>query len=104
RQIEAQKVNLTQLMETLSDYLDRPAVDMTGLTGTYDLKLEYSLDDLRNLLRARGVYRPIPDSVGDSMGTSVTESLKKLGLRLEPRKAPLQVLLIDHVEKTPIGN
>jgi uncharacterized protein (TIGR03435 family) len=102
--IEAKKINLTQLMETLADYLDRPAVDMTGLTGIYDINLEFSLDDLRNLLRSRGIYLTIPDSAGDSMGISIVDSLKKLGLRLEPRKAPLEVLVIDRVEKTPIGN
>ncbi len=104
RTIEAKRVEMVQLIETLADYLDRPLVDMTGLTKKYDLTLEYSLDDLRTMLRSRGVFRQIPDSVGESMGAPLSESLKKVGLRLEPRKAPLDVLVIDRVEKTPLEN
>jgi uncharacterized protein (TIGR03435 family) len=102
--IEAKRIQMPQLMEFLADYLDKPAIDMSGLTGIYDIKLEYSLDDLRNLLRSRGIIRTLPDSLAESFPVSIAESLKKLGLRLEPRKAPIDVVVIDKIEKTPIAN
>ncbi|MFZ0961971.1 MAG: TIGR03435 family protein, partial [Terriglobia bacterium] len=37
-------------------------------------------------------------------GSTVFASVKKLGLKLEPRKAPVEQLVIDHVEKTPTEN
>ena len=37
-------------------------------------------------------------------GTSIKESVQKLGLRLEPRKLPMDVMVIDHIEKSPTEN
>ncbi len=49
--IEARKVQMSELVETLWRYVDRPVVDMTGLTGRYDLSLAYGVEELRNMLR-----------------------------------------------------
>jgi uncharacterized protein (TIGR03435 family) len=95
-------VTIAQLLDTISHYVDRPVVDMTALTGTYDLSLAYGVEDLRGLLRRSGVDRPIPDDALPP--ASLSESLKAVGLTLESRKAPLDVLIIDHVEKTPSAN
>jgi uncharacterized protein (TIGR03435 family) len=77
---------------------------MTGLTANYDLDLEYSMDELRTMLRARAVSREIPRSAGEDPGTSLFDLVKKYGLRLEARKAPLEVVVVDRVEKSPSGN
>jgi uncharacterized protein (TIGR03435 family) len=65
--------------------VDRPVVDKTGLTGTYDYKLEWG-DDTAVDADARTV----------SVFTAFQE---QLGLRLRPIRAPVQVLIIDHAEK-----
>jgi uncharacterized protein (TIGR03435 family) len=71
--------------------LDRPVVDETGLSGYYDVKLEATPE-----FRISGDSQP-----GDvSVFTAVQETL---GLRLEPRKAQVQVLVVDQVEK-PAAN
>jgi uncharacterized protein (TIGR03435 family) len=63
--------------------VDRPVVDQTGLTGHYDFTLE--ADPLAGAT----------DSTAPSIFTAMPE---QLGLRLEPRRAPLQVVVIDHAE------
>lgn len=64
--------------------VERPVVDETGLTGHYDFTLEWS-----NPLNST------PDSFGPSIFTAMRE---QLGLRLEPRHAPVKVVAIDHAE------
>jgi uncharacterized protein (TIGR03435 family) len=102
--IEAKRVTPSRLVESIADYLDRPAIDMTGLTGIYDFTLDYSLDELRNLLRTRGVYANIPDSAAAGMPGSIRDSIKKFGLTLEARKAPLEIVVVDRLEKVPTAN
>jgi uncharacterized protein (TIGR03435 family) len=74
-------------------FLDRPVLDKTGLTGTYDFKMTYTPDTRVN----RGGD---PDPSDISIFTAVQE---QLGLRLEPQKAEVEILVVDHVER-PSGN
>jgi uncharacterized protein (TIGR03435 family) len=66
----------------LSNNLDRPVIDKTGITGRFDFTLEFA--------------RNMADDTGTSIFTAVQE---QLGLKLVPDKGPVQVLVIDHVEK-----
>ncbi len=65
----------------LSPILGRAVVDRTGLTGAFDIKLEWTPGD---------------DASGPSIFTAVQE---QLGLKLESAKGPVEILLIDHAEK-----
>jgi uncharacterized protein (TIGR03435 family) len=65
----------------------RPIVNKTGIQGNYDIKLDY----------AEGVT----DSPLPSIFTALQE---QLGLKLESQKVPVQMLIIDHVDKTPTEN
>jgi uncharacterized protein (TIGR03435 family) len=74
----------------LSGPLQRPVVDMTGLEGKYDFKF--------NLM----AYAPTDLEPGKDpdVGMMVVSALEpELGLRLEARKTPTSVLVIDHIEK-----
>jgi len=95
--------------------VDRPVVDMTGLPGTYELAVDLSEEDAINVARASMILGPgagggttgRPSDIAgasDPSGTSITTSIQKLGLKLEPRKLPLGLLVVDHIEKTPTGN
>ena len=83
--------------------VDRPVVDMTGLKGVYDFSLDYGV---------LGVERPGPGgrvSSADAptdvrVEVSVVAALKKVGLKLDPRKLPFDHIVVDHVEKTPAEN
>jgi len=102
--LEAKKVNFVALVDTLGRFVDRPIVDMTGLSGRYDFTLEYSVEELRSLVRSSGGDASrIPDLGGDPT-ISIFSSLEGLGLKLEPRKTPVEVIVVDRAEKIPTAN
>jgi uncharacterized protein (TIGR03435 family) len=68
--------------------LGRPVIDKTGLTGLFDIHLEFA--------PATGAAAPSDDSSGPSIFTAVEE---QLGLKLSPDKGPVEVLVINHVER-----
>jgi uncharacterized protein (TIGR03435 family) len=100
----------------LSSLLDKPVVDMTELKGGYKVPLEMGLMDLMavaqklggamgmNLGAAGGGPGAGPPVASDPGGSSLKDSVQKLGLRLESRKLPLDVMVIDHIEKSPTDN
>jgi uncharacterized protein (TIGR03435 family) len=102
--LEAKKVTLSALAGAVERLLDRPVVDMTGIAGSYDFSLEYSWDELRSLVRtSSGGATELPANP-DAPGNSIFTSLAAFGLKLEPRKAPIEVLVVDRIERTPTEN
>ena len=109
--LEAERLTMAQLADSLTRFAGRPVVDMTGLSGPYVVALDLSRDDLMNAARAAGVNIPPGAGAGaggaagggpaDPSGTSVLQSVEQLGLKLDSRKAPMDYLVIDHLEKTP---
>ncbi len=76
--------------------LDRPVLDYTGLPGTFDLTLDWKAE--RNLDGA-------PAAAGSGSEASIFDAIKEqLGLKLEPRKVSLDVLVIDRANKVPTEN
>jgi len=85
---ECTSISMAELAKRLPSlapaYLDRPVVDMTGISGTYDLKLQW-------------IGRGKIDGEG---GLTIFETItKQLGLKLEQRKVLLPGIVIDHVER-----
>ncbi len=88
-QITRPKASMDDVVDAVANsFLDRPVVDRTRLTGTYELKLTFTPDIPSN---RRG--EPEPSDI--SIFTAVQE---QLGLKLEPQKAQIEVVVIDHVE------
>lgn len=88
-------------------------VDQTGLKGYYEVTTEISFADLMAGMRAfnRGAppsgdnnANPAAAASDPTGGQTVYASVEKLGLKLEDRKAPVEQLVIDHMEKTPTEN
>ena len=67
-------------------FLDRPVVDQTGLTGHYDFAFRYTADE---------VHATDPNAP-PGLFTAVQE---QLGLKLEAKKGPVEVLVVDHMER-----
>jgi uncharacterized protein (TIGR03435 family) len=103
--IEAQKSRMPGLAASLSIWAGRPVLDMTGLTGYYDYKLDFSVDPglMQGVFaeKAAAIAARAGATDGPSIFTAVQE---QLGLKLEPRKAPVEILVIDHAEKVPTEN
>jgi uncharacterized protein (TIGR03435 family) len=107
---EAKKLTMAQFAANLERFADRPIIDATGLTASYDFAIEFTPEDYRAMLiRAAisaGVNLP-PEAMRALEGTSegaLSDALQQVGLRLEARKAPLDVLVIDDALKAPIAN
>jgi uncharacterized protein (TIGR03435 family) len=108
--IEAKKFSMTVLADTLARFVDRPVVDQTGLSSTYDIDLVMTTEDFQALMIrsaiAAGVTLP-PQALKlmeTASGDSLHEALAKMGLKLEEKKAPLDVLFVDSIDHTPSEN
>lgn len=86
---------MADLAGTLSHFADRPVRDMTGLTGTYDYTLQWMREEAQSAANEAGL-KLLP-----TMSVAMEE---QLGLRLEPRSAPIEILVIDRAERTPTQN
>lgn len=80
------RVTTDTLAAILSRMVESTVVDMTGLTGNYDIVLETSRD------------------TPESAGATVFDAVRALGLRLESRTVPIEMLVIDQVSRTPAPN
>lgn len=102
--LQARGATVTALANILGAMVDRPVVDQTGLTGAYDFSLAFTPDaTLGPGMQKMSLEMELSktDSAGGSIFTALQE---QLGLKLEPRKAPVEVLTVESVLKTPIEN
>jgi uncharacterized protein (TIGR03435 family) len=99
-QLRGAGVGIPELIQTLKNILDRTVLDRTGLTGTYDIHVEFTPDALAAGLAGMYGSPESPDQAPPSIITAIRE---QLGLRLESTKGPVDVLVIDHVER-PTAN
>jgi len=104
--VEASKMPMSMLVESLSRFVERPVVDMTGLKGNYQVALDISQEDLRNVMRSVGAAMPAGAPAADASepGSSIVTSVQQLGLKLEARKMPIDLIVIDRLEKAPTEN
>ena len=124
--MEASMITMSGFADMLTQFSQmgggggRQVVDMTELKGNYQVALDIPLADLMNMARdmaraagmdvpgAAGGAAPTPspaDAASDPSGSSTLfKAVQALGLKLEQRKAVVEHLVIDHVEKTPTEN
>jgi len=76
---------VTDFASAVARQLRRPVTDATGLTGRYDFDLSWTVDDN-------------PDA------PTLSSAIQSLGLKLESRKEPVEVVVVEHVEKSPTEN
>ncbi len=107
---EARKVTMPILVATLGRFVDRVIVDQTKLEGRYTIGFNIRSEDYGPMMVRAAVNAGIPmppqalaQLDGASAG-SVFDGLKLLGLSLEPRRGPLEYLVVDSIDKTPTDN
>ena len=87
--LELHHISVAGFATYLVNAADRPVVDMTGLDGYFDITLDWRPD----------TPQAGPNSGNDSRPSIYTAVQEQLGLKLEPRKAPVEFIVIDHIEK-----
>ena len=106
-------ITMAKLTQFLSVSLDRPVQDFTGLKGTYDIDLSWAPDPTIDRQSPSATsYSSAAAALGDARialpaaptATLFTAIRDSLGLKLDPRKEPVEMLVIDHVERVPTEN
>ncbi len=107
---EARKVTMTMLTETLSRFFDRPIQDHTRAEGRFDIVFPMKAEEYMPMMIRAAVNGgiPMPPQAlamldGASVG-SVHDGLKALGLALESRRAPVDFLVVESIDKMPTDN
>lgn len=88
KQLNGLNWSMPYLATMLQHAAGRPVADKTGLSGSYDIKLDFSSNT----------------SADDGLPSIFTAIQKTLGLKLEPQNIPVEFLVIDHVDRTPTEN
>jgi bla regulator protein BlaR1 len=86
-EINGRSGTMHMLASVLTNYVGKPVVDRTGLTGSYDYKLKYA-DDLGG-----------PDATVTEGASIFTALQEQLGLKLEPGRVAVQTIVVERVEK-----
>ena len=117
--MEFTKAKIEMLTEFVTRFVGKPVVDMTELTGKYDITVEMTMQEMMAMARTAGMAipgmmpggpapggdaRPADAASDPSAGGTIMASLQSMGLRLESRKAPVDTLIVDKLEKAPTEN
>jgi uncharacterized protein (TIGR03435 family) len=104
------KLSFEEFASTLSRFADRTVVDMTNTPGRFDFTVEMTPEDYRAMLIRSAINAGVtlpPQAlqlIEGVSGESFFMSLEKVGLKIESRKAPLDVLVVDSGNKNPTEN
>ena len=93
------KVPMAEFVRTLTGVLGGTVIDRTGFSGVFDINLVFRRDDTTDFARRAGMVPPAEALPADTSSPSIFNAIQQLGLRLESTKGPVEVLVIDHVQK-----
>jgi uncharacterized protein (TIGR03435 family) len=101
-QLNAQMTPVSAIAAMLAQQLGRPVIDKTDIKGNFDFSLQWTPDETQRGIGFGGMEKPATDSPLPSDPTSpsiFTAVQEQLGLRLEATKGPVEILVIDRIEK-----
>jgi uncharacterized protein (TIGR03435 family) len=93
--IVSNRISMVTLATVLSRFTRQTIVEMTGLTGSYEVNLEWTPENFA------GVAPPADAEPGPSLFAAVEQ---QLGLKLDVRKGPVEIIVIDHADRVPAQN
>jgi uncharacterized protein (TIGR03435 family) len=106
--LQAKGATLGGFSDMLSRMMDRPVLDMTNIEGRYDITLEMSMEDMIGMKKMAGGATmmhtggdggsggPAPES---NPRASVFSAVQQLGLKLDPRKSPMETLIVEKADR-----
>jgi uncharacterized protein (TIGR03435 family) len=120
--LTASQQTMKDVADNLTSRLSRPVTDATELKGKYDFVLTFSPEGLSNGMGPMGLMPPPPGGGGGAVGDGggrgpmaaqpdaeplpdIFRAIQsQLGLKLEPKKGPVDMVIVDHMEKTATEN
>ncbi len=93
-----QRVSMSELASGLSQGFGRPFVDMTGLNGRYDIRVDMTP------YMASATADANQGTAMDGVSILITAMQEQMGLKIESRKETIDILVVDHAEKIPSEN
>jgi uncharacterized protein (TIGR03435 family) len=109
-EFDFKKISMDRTATELARYLDRPVVNLTGLKGAYGFALPVTQEDYRLLLIRSAVNAGMvlpPQAIAymeSSSPVSLFEAVDHVGLHLDARKMPLDLIVVDSALQTPTDN
>jgi len=93
-EVRGRQIAMTDFTKLLSGIVGRPVIDKIGVTGNFDINVEFACDEF-----TPGI--PCPDQLEEpaSKPSIIGALQRQLGLKLESAKAPVEVIVIDHLER-----
>jgi len=110
-EVELLSVTMPSFADVLTQFMDRPVIDKTGLKGAYEVAIW--AQDMEPFMAPKfaaikGGRPPSSDGPAPASdptgGSTIFKNMEKLGLKLERTKLPMEVLVVDHLEKIPTEN
>jgi uncharacterized protein (TIGR03435 family) len=107
--LAATRVTAPTIAAVLERFTDRPVMDLTELKGTYDFDVQFSPEETQTLMIraavAAGVQLP-PQALRllDGGGNPIESGAEQLGLKIDGRRMPVDVIVIDQIQKAPTDN
>lgn len=98
------KLTTAEIAKTMEDQLGGPVQDATGLKGTYDVDLKWTIDSAW-ILELAGHADMVPDLPAGSRGPNLLRALQdQLGLKVTSKKGPGDIVVVNHVNADPVEN
>jgi uncharacterized protein (TIGR03435 family) len=89
------------LADGLAGFVDRPVIDNTQLRGEYDIRLDWAQDHPGET--SPSVLDSLREEIGLSGPTLFTALQQQLGLKLQPTKGPVEIVVVEGVEKVSVN-
>ena len=97
--LRGEQASTGQLVVTLANILGRPVIDRTAFAGKFDLDVEVSLDGLEGIMDMLGIRSPTTQAPDNMIPSILTALPQQLGLKLTAGKGPVEVLVMEHVQR-----
>ena len=98
-ELTAQGIGMDDIAHLLTRQTGRTVVDNTGLKGNYDFTLHWTPDQIAPTPNGPGSGGPDSSTSSESGPSIFTAIQEQLGLKLESQKGPVEILVVDHVER-----
>ena len=107
--LEGKRLAMPYFADILGRFTDRPIIDATNLKDRYDFSIDLSQEDymamlIRSAVNAGVTLPPEAMRLMNSSDNTLIMALRRLGLKLDQKKSPVETIVVDEMRKNPSEN